>query len=114
MSHRIAKVNKHLQRIFGAVLLDEADIEPGVLVTISRVDVTKNLKSATVWLYIFPLEKAAATLASLTHQLYELQGAFNRALSMRPLPRLILRIDYGAAHAEAVEKTLKKITPHTE
>ncbi|MEX1997351.1 MAG: ribosome-binding factor A [Candidatus Andersenbacteria bacterium] len=109
MSRRLQKVNKHLQRTFGEILQREAELPPNVLVTIARVDTSYNLKSATVWLYVYPLEQAEATLAQLTHQLYELQGILNRTLDFRPLPRLLLRIDYGAQHAENIECKLAEI-----
>lgn len=106
MSERIRKVNKHLQRTFGEILQREADVPPDVLVTISHVDTTPNLKSADVWLYINPIERASEIIDRLTPQLYDLQGALNRVLDFRPLPRLRLRIDYGAQHAENIERTI--------
>lgn len=109
MSHRLAKINKHIQRTFGEILQRDADLPADVLVTIARVDTTPNLRSTTVWLYIFPLEQGLATLAQLKSQLYDLQGALNRNLSMRPLPRLKLQLDHGAAHAEAVTRTIESL-----
>lgn len=109
MSHRLAKVNKHLQRTLGKILLEEADVPPDVLVTISRVDTTPNLKSAKVWLYVHPSERAEEILKHLTNQLYDIQGSLNRVLDARPLPRILLRIDYGADHAETIERRLNEL-----
>lgn len=109
MSRRLEKVNKHLQRICAEVLLTEASVSLDVLVTVSRVDTTPNLRSAEVWLYVLPLEKGPATLKSLQSQLYDLQGAVNRKLDMHPLPRLILRLDHGAAHAEKIEQRFNEL-----
>lgn len=109
MSYRLAKLNKHLQRTFGEILQREADLPAGVLVTIARVDTTPNLKRAEVSLYVYPLERAEEVLEILKPQMYELQGAFNRALDLRPLPRLRLRIDYGAEHADTINQLIEHL-----
>lgn len=116
MSQRIAKVNSLIQRTFGEILQREADRPRDVLITISRVETTPNLKSADVWLYISPLEKAPDVMDILKVQMYDLQGEFNRAVNLRPLPRLILKVDKGASHAQTIEEKLvelKKSPPKT-
>lgn len=110
MSRRIVQINKNIQRILGEILQREADLPVDALVTISRVDTTPNLASATVWLYVFPVERSEEILERLTRQLYDIQGALNRALDQRPLPRIRLRVDYGAEHAENIEKTFRNLT----
>ncbi|MBI1834173.1 MAG: ribosome-binding factor A [Candidatus Andersenbacteria bacterium] len=109
MSRRIEKINKHIQKTLGEIFQRETDIPPDVLVTISRVDTTPNLQSAAVWLYIQPLERGEDTLELLKKQLYDIQGALNRALQMRPLPRITLRLDLGSYHAQKLEEKLDEI-----
>lgn len=109
MSRRLEKVNKQLQRICAEVLLTEAVLSPKVLVTVSRVNTTPNLRSAEVWLYVLPLAQGLATVKALQKQLYHLQGAVNRQLAMRPLPRLIFRLDAGAAHATTITRRLQEL-----
>jgi len=87
--------------------MKEASLPTDALVTISRVETTPNLATATVWLYVNPLDRSEEILKSLTGQLYDLQGALNRALDLRPLPRIRLRIDYGAEHAQHIDTTLE-------
>jgi ribosome-binding factor A len=108
-SRRLLKINKHIQRVFGEILQEEAEVPANVLVTIARVDTTPNLKRSIIWLYIYPLAQAEEVLKQLKPQMYDLQGSFNRLLDMRPLPRLSLRIDYGAEHAEHIERTLAEL-----
>jgi ribosome-binding factor A len=113
-SRRMEKINKHIQRTLGEILLEEADLPPDVLVTISRVDTTPNLKSASVYLYVFPETASDDILERLKPQMYDLQGSLNRALDVRPLPRIYLRIDYGAAHADTINKALEKLASTEE
>lgn len=109
MSHRLAKINKHIQRTFGEILQRQADLPADVLVTIARADTTANLRSTTIWLYIFPLERGEAILAALKAQIYDLQGSFNRNIHMRPLPRLVLRLDTGAAYADTITRKIDEL-----
>lgn len=103
------KINKHIQRTLGEILQKEADIPADTLVTISRVDTTKNLQSSTVWLYISPSEKEDDVLRHLEGQLYDLQGSLNRIIAMRPLPRIRLKIDKGMANQEAITQALNEL-----
>ena len=109
MSRRIDRINKHLQRTFGEVLQRDVDLPPDVLVTISRVDTVPNLKSAEIWLYIQPIDQSEKVLAQLESQLYDLQGSLNRKLDLSPLPRIRLRIDYGAEHSDQIETTIRQL-----
>ena len=101
MSLRLEKLNKHIQRTFGEVLQQEADISDDVLITVSRVDTSANLQRATVWLSVFPPGRAQYVLNHLTQQMYSLQGAFNRRLDLHPLPRLILKSESAQPYEHA-------------
>ncbi len=109
MSKRIEKINRHLQRTVGDILLKEADLPLGVLVTISNVDTTPNLRFSDIWLYISPEDKAAETLEMLKKQMYDIQGALNRALEFRPLPRIRFRHDKGLEYADTINKKLNEL-----
>lgn len=109
MSRRTEKINKHIQRTLGEILQQEAEVPANVLVTISRVETTADLTSANVWLYINPIEQATKVLAALKAQLYQLQGSLNRKLILKPLPRIRLEVDYGAQHAEQIERRLNQL-----
>lgn len=109
MNRRLEKMNKHLQRTVGEVLHAQADLPPGVLVTVSRVDTAPNLQSAKVWLSVYPLEASQDILERLKVQMYDIQGAVNRLLDLKPLPRLLLRIDYGAEHADHIQHIVAKL-----
>lgn len=108
-SKRIAQVNSLIQRLMGEIILKEADVPPDVLVTVSAVETVPNLRSATVWLYILPLARGEEVLALLKNQMYDIQGALNRALSMRPLPRVTLKLDHGADYAQRIEERFNNL-----
>lgn len=109
MSHRMEKVNKNIQRVFGAIIAAEVDLPPDVLVTVTGVETTRNLNVATVWLSVLPTAHEDTVMAALTQQMYDLQGLFNRAVHMKPLPRLKLRIDHGASNSVQLERKINQL-----
>ncbi len=109
MSDRIAKINKHLQRTIGEILLKETDVPDGVLVTISHVDTARNLHFSDIWLYISPSDRAKETLETLKPQMYDIQGSLNRALQFRPLPHIRFKLDVGSEHAATINAKLNEI-----
>ena len=110
MSVRLDRINKLILRTFGEILQTEAEMPIDVLVSVARVETTRNLRSATIWLSVFPVERAETTLKALEKNLYTLQGSLNRKLTFNPLPRIRLKLDYGAEHAEHIERRLKELT----
>ena len=106
---RLIKFNKHVQRILGEILQRDTDMPADVLVTITRVDTASNLFSSDIWLSILPSERAEEVIEVLTPQLYDIQGALNRALDQRPLPRIRLRVDYGAEHSAKINEAINNL-----
>jgi ribosome-binding factor A len=102
----MGKVNSRLKRVFGEIIIREADLPIDSLVTISEVDTARNLRSAIVWISVLPLDQASKTVKKLKSQMYHLQGLVNKELNMRPLPRITLRIDHGAEHSDKIERKL--------
>jgi ribosome-binding factor A len=109
MGNRIAKVNKEIQRVVGRIMQEEADLPREVLVTVTRAETTKNLRATRVWLSIFPKEQAWEVFSQLKKQMYALQGSFNRAITLQPLPRIIFMEDQEAADAERIERKIKEL-----
>ncbi len=109
MADRLPKLNKEVQRIVSEVLHAEVDVPAGVLITVTRVDITPNLRAARVWLSIFPLEQAEMMLALLDKHKYLLQGAFQNEIRMKPVPRLIFKHDTGPVYADHIERVFNEL-----
>ncbi|MEO6077438.1 MAG: ribosome-binding factor A [Candidatus Andersenbacteria bacterium] len=109
VSERILKINKHIQRTVSEILTESAELPAGVLVTISRVDTTPNLRFSKVWLYINPGTRAQETLDVLKKQMYDIQGEMNRTIHLHPLPRISFRHDSGLDYADTINKKLDEL-----
>lgn len=109
MSRRIEKVNKNIKKIFAQILQAESDLPANVLVTVSDVETSRNLQSATVWLSVLPASQEDQILATINQQIYHLQGLLNQQLTINPLPRIKLRLDHGFQHADNIARALADV-----
>ena len=109
MSRRIERVNELIKRTFGNIVQKEADLPNDALVTVARVDTVANLSSSTVWISVYPQDRAKEILDSIQKQMYDLQGELNRTLDLHPIPRLRLQIDYGAQQSEQIEQAIRRL-----
>lgn len=98
-----------LQKVVGAFIARRVELPEGVLATVTRVDVGRNTRGATVWVSVLPSARAEDVLATLHRHLYELQGYVNRIVQVRPTPRLSVRLDRGPERSGRIEKIVKRL-----
>ena len=78
----------------------------GALVTLTDVEVTKDLEQAVVKFSVIPSEKAEKVLDILQKFRSRLQFWLIRKLNIKPVPQLEFEIDRGLDKAADVEKKL--------
>jgi ribosome-binding factor A len=59
-------------------------------------------------LSIFPEKETQYVLKSLEKEIYKIQGLLNKKLRMRPLPKIVFKLDTSEIEAEKIEKLLKE------
>lgn len=111
-SHRIEKVNALLQQIVGEIIHNEIELYRGI-VTVSRVEASRNLKWAKVYLSIVGADDAKTTDAkimdTINHHMYDIQGEVNRRLEMKIVPRLQLFLDTTPRYAQHINELIEQI-----
>ena len=101
MSGRMRRVNEAVRAVIADAVADLKDPRIG-LVTVTAVDVTPDLREATVYVSVLGSEKRRrATLAGLESAHGVLQARINRELSLRRTPTLAFAYD------EAVERGVR-------
>ena len=83
-------------------------MKPGVFITISRVDTSADLRYTYLFLSIFPEKEIQYVLESLKKEIYKIQGLLNKKLKMRPLPKIVFKLDTSEIEAEKIEKLLQE------
>ncbi|XOB41983.1 MAG: 30S ribosome-binding factor RbfA [Candidatus Nealsonbacteria bacterium] len=109
MSKRIQRVNQLIKKELSQILLREVDFPKDILVTITRVDTSPNLRESKVFISAVPEDKTQRVLKTLNQKIYELQQKINRRLKMRPVPRIRFLEERETAEAGRIEELLEKL-----
>jgi len=95
-----------------ATFLAEGVKDPRVvgLVTVTGVDITRDLRHAKVYVSILGSEsERAATLDGLASVASHLRSRIGRALRLRIAPEFAFKLDQSVAHAARIETLLAQI-----
>lgn len=93
MKHRLERVCEVLKRELGLILLREIDFAP-VLVTVSSVDVTPDLKQAHVFVSALGSPgQQRHVLEKLERSRAHLQGEIAKRVSLKHTPHLFFKLD---------------------
>jgi ribosome-binding factor A len=106
-TNRIAKVNSLIQRELGPILHNFLDWQTG-LITISKVETSKDMKWAKVWLSIFNGDDDKI-LNFLNKHIYQIQGELNEHFATKIIPRISFHLDTTPRYVEHIEEVIKKI-----
>jgi len=109
MSHRIAQVNELIRQELSNLILTEVEFPQGCLVTIIRVETSKDLRHAKVWISVIPAYFITKALERLKHNIGQLQFELNKRLSFKPLPRIRFLIDKTEEQATEIDRLLDRI-----
>ena len=107
MSQRVKKVNELLKHEISQLLLREVDF-CDILVTITDIDTSSDLKHAKVKISTLPQEKNKLALEMINKNVFHIQQKLNKRLQMKPIPRIRFEIDQAEIKAQRIEELLKK------
>lgn len=80
------------------------------MVTVTGVDVTRDLRHAKVYVSVLGSDKERAdTFAGLASVALHLRGTIGRALRLRAAPEIEFKIDESIAHAARIEALLAQV-----
>ncbi|MDO8430068.1 MAG: ribosome-binding factor A [bacterium] len=82
---------------------------PGALVTLSGIDVQKDLDYSNVNVSVIPVQKSVDVLKILDASRRHLQHLLLRKINIRPMPEIRFKIDYGLEKAAEIERTFLEI-----
>jgi ribosome-binding factor A len=109
MFSRVDRINELIKETLANIIQEEAEVPPGVFLTVVKVDTSKDLRYAKVFVSVFPEKKFGKTIELLGKRIYLIQGALNKKLHMKPLPRIEFVADKTEVEADKIEKLLKEI-----
>jgi ribosome-binding factor A len=109
MSKRIQRINQLIKEEISQLIFREIEFSPDILVTITRVQTTEDLLDANVFVSVFPENNFEKTIDFLERKRNFLQKEINKALRMRPLPRLHFLSEKETSKAARIEEILEQL-----
>ena len=108
-SQRIQKVNELLKRELGKIILKELEFSRDILITITDVESSPDLREAKIWVSVMPENQISLALRVLKRNIYNLQKKLDKRLKMRPVPRIEFLKESKSEEAQKIEEILDKI-----
>lgn len=106
-SFRLAKINSLIQHELGPILHEELSGGPGI-VTITKVETSRDMKWAKVWISIFGGDDNGI-LKLINSRIYDIQGEMNRHFATKIIPRLQFFLDTSPRYVEHIDEVIRKI-----
>jgi ribosome-binding factor A len=109
--HRIERLQELFKEEISKMLMDGRVKDPRVgFVTITRVEVTKDLSYASVYFSVMGDEaKKEESLAALGHAAKFIQGQIAKEIRVRKVPQLRFKLDRGLEHSLKIGEIIRKI-----
>ncbi len=109
MSRRIEKIDDLVRDAVADILLKHLSFKKGVFVSVIRVDTTKDLGYAQVFVSVFPIEEQEYAIKTISKELYRIQGLLNKKLCSKITPRLRFVLDTTQQNMTDIEKVFQQI-----
>ena len=93
-----------------SALIDRTDeFSKNVLVTITRVETSRNLIDTRVYVSVLPENQSQGIFEILNRRIFHIQQLLNRRLRMRPIPKIMFVGERETAQASRIEQLLEEI-----
>lgn len=109
-SHRVSRVEREIQQILAQFILRSISFPPGVLATVTRVQSTKELRTAKIFMSFMGDEEAQAEAMEILEERKSLvQNHLNKSMHMKFVPRISFVLDKGLDHMLHIEGLLREV-----
>ncbi len=109
MSYRILEINELIKQQMAEIITREIDLKPGVFLTISKVDTSRDLRYTHIFVSIFPEKETNYVMETLKKEIFTLQKELNKKLFLKIVPKVSFLPDSTESKADEVEKILDDI-----
>lgn len=109
MSKRTSQLNELIRTITAETILKDLNLDPGIFVMVTHVDVAPDLKNATIFISVLPDNKAASTFLYVSRHLGKIKHILSKKLTIRFIPNLLLKLDTVEREASKIEHILDNL-----
>lgn len=110
MKNRLDRVNELIKRELDGLIRREVPEMPGKLVTVREVDISPDLKHATIWMGVIGKpEERHASMAKLHGKRKELQSLLSKRVVLKFTPLLHFKLDEAGERGDRVLNILNEL-----
>ena len=109
MKKRIQRLNQLIKKEVAQLILREIEFPKDVLVTVTRAEVTPDLRESKIYVSIMPEKEESQILDFLNRRIFLLQKKIDKRLKMRPVPKISFLEEKSTAEAGRIEEILEKL-----
>ena len=91
------------------MLSRQLNLRPGIFLTVSKVDTTKDLRYARIFVSVFPESETNYAIKTLEKESGSLRKELSKELKIKILPLLNFKIDTTEAKADEIEKIIRDL-----
>ncbi len=106
MSKRTEQVSELLRQDINNILVKHFESPKGMLISVSDVTISPDLKNATAFLSIIPNNKLGSGLKAIKKESSRIQHKLSKQLSMKFTPRIHWKIDERDLKYKEIDKAL--------
>lgn len=101
-----------LRRELASIVLKEVDLPKGILVTLIKVETSKDLDHCKVFVSVIPESSTAQVLRILNREAYNLHQLLNKKLFIRRVPKIRFVEERELPIAQRVDEILDNLKNH--
>ncbi len=95
-----------LKEELSKIIYKELDLESGILVTLTKLNVSNNLQSAKVWVSVLPENRRGGVMAQLKKRLPYFQHLLVKKMNIRWVPEIIWVEDVSGERVAEMENVI--------
>lgn len=109
MSRRIQRINQLLKEEISKILLKEIDFPKDILVTVTRVETSPDLRQAKIFISIIPDNQNSRIFPILKRNLSLFQKKIGQRLSIKVIPKINFLEEKETKTAARIEEILEEL-----
>lgn len=109
MIERIKKLNEVLKRELGKIILKEVDLPKNILLTLTKIETSKDLGQSKVFISVLPEKETSNALRILNREAYNFHQILNKIMFIRKVPKIRFFEDKQLKEAQKIDKILDRI-----
>ena len=109
MSNRIEKVNQLIREKIARIIREELSLKNTVLVTVVKIDTSRDLRYAKTFLSVYPETERNYVLKTLQKEKGRIHKVLHQELYMKPLPKINFIIDNNQEKISELDEIFDKI-----